>query len=90
SFSINPLAGSLPRDQIHLGAAIQRIQVASGLVFATDASQDLHVINPASIDHLTRLGVLDPAGTPLDIQSDGRYLYVSEGTTGLVIYRFFP
>ncbi|MCI0651270.1 MAG: hypothetical protein L0Z55_05250 [Planctomycetes bacterium] len=87
---VSPVSGSQLAGQVDLGVAARKVTAIFDLALVTDANGDLHVVNAASAAHPHQIGFLDLAAEPKEIRVFGNDLYLAEGTSGLVIIRFFP
>jgi len=82
-------AGSTNVGVLAFPGSVNRVTSDRDWVFVTDGANDLHLVDVRDPGAPRLVGTLDPLGPVDHILPSGNNLYVSEGGTGLVIYRFY-
>lgn len=89
--NVSPITGSAIAGRLDFPEdVITTIQAAEELVFAGTSAGELHLVHLGTLDRPVHAGTLAPPGAPTDVRLAAGRLYLSCGSTGVLVYRLLP
>jgi len=89
--NVSPITGSAIAGRLDFpDDVITTIQAAEELIFATTSGGELHLVHLGALDRPVHAGTLAPPTAPTDARLAAGRLYLSCGSSGVLVYRLLP